>query len=279
MKIAVWRSGHEIADTIASAAHKGLMLSWDGEELPPQIYDTIDLNKWTEEEWQSIDVHIGYGILRGMDNVYMAARRAGKPFICLDRGYWRPGHYDGYYRISLNGTQQTTGLDKLEPDYDRWAELGLVTLPKADRPANRPKLICPPTEHVRSFFSLGDRWEVNEAAYGGLTIIRTKDCGRSLECDLDICRKVYTFNSSVGWEALRQGIPVISDENHSFVGGYQKQVDGLGTMDIKSRLRMFAVMSSLQLNIAEIKSGKIWQLINRLLSTSDSTTGKQLPVT
>lgn len=270
MKIAVWRTDHEIADTVANAICDGL-----------SDHILISTRNLTESDIKYYDIHIGYGILRGMTEVYRAAKAAGKPWICLDRGYWKPGHYNGYYRVSLNGTQQTTGLANLQPDYDRWDALGLEMLPYLERNGNA--LICTPTKPVANFFmnlGAGEDFQLSvceASAFGSKPIIyRPKECDRPLQEDLDKCSKVITFNSSVGWEALRQGIPVISDQVHSFVGAYQKQVDNMSQLTIDSRHRMFAVMAGLQLTLAEIKKGKLWPLLQKLIqSSSDGTTGKQ----
>lgn len=253
MKIAVWKTGHEIADRIAEAVYEGLSKS-DCNASPP-----LDaLNQYHGAYINIADIHIGYGILRGMDKVFHACQRTGKPFFHIDKGYWNPGHYDGYYRISLNGTQQTFGLDRLEPDYERWDALGIDILPSIK--CHGRQLLCPPTSHVAAFFPK--------------TIIpiklpnieRHKGCERTLQSDLEICGEVATFNSSVGWEALRQGIPVISDPTHSIVGAYQKLLDKPLHADSNERRKLFALMAGLQLRLDEIKSGQLWPLLHKLLS-------------
>lgn len=270
MSVAVWLTGHAIADTICSAVRYGLGHG-------TKIYYTRDLNKSIIE---SHDIHIGYGILRGMDKVFMAARLAKKSWFEIDKGYFKPGHYEGYYRISLNGTQQTTGLDKLEPDYERWDRLGIeIRKESVFLQEMGPKLICPPTDVVCKFFNTNPWSAIEYPEPEENTLVRHKDCGRSLQFDLDLCSSVYTFNSSVGWEALRQGMPVTSDPIHSIVGAYQKLVDKQLHLDANHRRKLFALMSSLQLTLDEIKDGKLWPLMEKLLAcSSDTTAEKQLQV-
>lgn len=259
MKIAVWKTGHEIADTIAEAVYEGLLKS--SHEI--LLNNTQDWEKaGFSEIWTcNPDLNIGYGILRNMDQVFIESRAKSVPFIHLDRGYWKPGHYDGHYRISLNGTQQTTGLDKLEPDYERWDALGINIESRTTHNPDGRILICPPTDAVCQFFGIKDQ----PIQPHPKLIIRRKDSEESLHKDLDKCSSVMTFNSSVGWEALRQGIPVISDQDYSILGAYQKQVDPMTDMSVESRRRFFAVQAGLQLTLEEIRSGKIWPLLNRLL--------------
>lgn len=272
MKIAVWKTGHDIADTVAEAVYEGLK-----EHAECRRFDTrTDLGKPFEE-----DVHIAYGILRGTSDVFKLARSMDKPWIHIDRGYWKPGHYDGYYRVSLNGTQQTFGLDKLEPDYERWDALGIEILDvrKFDEDVYRPVLYCPPTHDVSMFFK---HWMmIDPNSCGHKLIVRRKGMNIPLQSDFDECSMVYTFNSSVGWEALRQGIPVVSDPDHSIVGAYQKLVDKPLHEDLDSRRRLFGIQASLQQTLDEIRSGMLWPLLQKLLSISTlaGTQEKRLPRT
>lgn len=257
MKIAVWRTGHEIADTVAEAVYEGLKRS--GIDADIRSADAIN-------DIQAYDCHVAYGILRGTSEVFKQAQANGKFWVNLDKGYFKPSHYDGYYRISLCGTQQTTGLDKLEPDYERWYRLGLDCMSRNMQGDN--VLVCPPTDYVHDFFNLGERWTNNtEESYNGRAIVRNKGASIDLQEDLNKSRKVYTFNSSVGWEALRQGIPVISDPTHSIVGAYTKMLDRSIHEDYEERRRLFGIMAGLQLTLDEMKQGMLWPLLNRLLST------------
>lgn len=281
MKIAVWRTGHPIADTVAEA-----ILVWL-RTTPHGIYDNhtsclIKENGQLSQSIENADIHIGYGILRGMDKVFHECQKRNKPFILLDRGYWKPGHYDGYYRISLNGTQQTFGFDKLKPDYVRWGALGLDICDGFDYrgPFQRSDtqrmtvLVCPQTEHVRNFFRKAFVYKRTDVDLWGLERIRKKD-GQNIPLDFELSRtlKVITFNSSVGWEALRQGIPVISDPEHSIVGAFLHH-HGKKTFDLATeegqhlRRELFATQAALQLRLDEIRAGLLWPLIERLLGAS-----------
>lgn len=258
MKAAVWKTGHEIADRVADSMEIGLnathFMTYD-----PSLLDIID----------HFDIHIGYGILRCMDRILESCLAAGKPFFHIDNGYFKPGHFDGYYRVSLNGTQQTFGLDKLKPDYDRWNALGVEILPKKE--GGYSWVHCPPTKPVEQFFKLS----LNELPKDSRLKIRDKNTLRPLQSDLDNCRMVTTFNSSVGWEALRQGIPVVSDPNHSIVGAYQKMLDRPIHSDSNARQDLFGIMASLQQTLSEMREGKLWPLLNRLISISDMTPEKK----
>lgn len=259
MRIAVWQTDHSISRTVHDAVIVGLPNAESCDVCEGMNISSIG------------DINIGYGILRGMDNVFRACQKAGKPFIHIDKGYWKPGHFDGYYRISLNGTQQTFGLDQLKPDYERWEKLGVEVLP--ERNNGWRDLVCPPTPHVADFFG---SYNLNVYNWCGNSnkaqIIRTKNSIKPLQDDLDECGSVTTFNSSVGWEALRQGIPVVSDATHSILGAYDKLMDFGWQKDYDARRWFFAVQAGLQLTLDEMRQGKFWPLIQNLMSSTSALT-------
>lgn len=285
MKICVWRTGHEIAAMVAVALDAAMKRS-QKDDKDIQTIGWADTQHFSQGYFDLYDLHIGYGILRGMDEVFRACQKANKPFIHIDKGYWKPGHYNGYYRVSLNGTQQITGLDKLKPDYERWDALGI----EIDEPVNNQNefsLICPPTVYVANFFGITDE---EDWKYGIVQdfvdadekfFVRYK--GDEHPIDYKNLKRLITFNSSVGWEALRQGIPVISDPTHSIIGAYVTQFSKDGDNSFASRIHkdvnmrrdLFALMAGLQLTLEEMRSGLLWPLIQTLLSsTSDTTAAK-----
>lgn len=255
MKICIWRTGHEIADTVAFAAHAGLKNAI-----------IIPADELADKHIQHFDLHIGYGILRGMEEVFRECERQAKPWFEIDKGYWRPGHYDGYYRVSLRGTQQTSGWPEL--DWERWENLILDTRPLRHRMEGPPlfyPLVCPPTDYVEHFFGM-KKWEwLQKTGWDEKTDwvqIRHKSAGWDLEDDMQRASRVITFNSSVGWEALRRGISVESDPKHSIVGAWQAQH---GT---DKRRDLFATMAGLQLTLDEMRQGQLWPLMQKLLDAS-----------
>lgn len=263
MRIAVWKTGHEIADTVADAIAKGLtnatIYHTDKIKNAQQIHDRR--NNKCGCVICSADVHIGYGILRGTAEVFRLCDIFKKLWFNIDRGYFKPFHFDGYYRISLCGTQQTLFLDKLETDCKRFDTLG-ISINDYEPTVNGHILACPPTEHVVEFFGR----EIFEHVIHGPSRIRNKGCNRSLEEDFNNCRSVLTFNSSVGWEALRRGIQVNSDPIHSIVGSWQKMIDKPIHLDFNERHKLFGVMGDLQMTLEEIRNGHLCPLIEKMVN-------------
>ncbi len=253
MKIAVWKTGHHIADTVAEAfRHKCSIVS--DAILNDYLARGVILDKH--------EVNLVYGILRGADRVIKEARHS----FNIDNGYFNPGHFDGYYRISYRGTQA------------KWHE----NIPKQDiefeledwKPATKYILICPPTEPVKQFFGIDWIPQVKDASTGYVYQWRDKNTASLVPIDWDKVGGVITFNSSVGWEALRRGIPCISDTTHSIVGSYYKhELDKLNldyTFDnvLKvDRRPLFEAMRAHQFTLAEIREGRAWQLLKHYLQT------------
>lgn len=249
MRIAIWRTEHEISVAVAKACHEG----FGG--------NSQHAGAWDDGLIKLYDAHIGYGILRGMGDVMKACEAANKLFFHLDRGYLNPGHYDGYYRISYHGTQARwhEGIPR------KLVDIKLEPIRKDD--PSKPILVCPPTEYVSDFFGL-DWWV--EAGSDDKHVWRQK--GDPSPIDWDRYRAVITFNSSVGWKALQMGIPVLSDVNHSLIGSFYK-TDNLNLLlenfhaHEDNRLQVFEAMAAHQFTLSEIKQGKAWPLIKHYLST------------
>jgi hypothetical protein len=232
--------------------------------------------------------------VRGAANVYRESERLGNGrWFNIDRGYSQASHFDGKYRISFQGTQAKwhEGIPrkpvdiKLEP----WRTGGKYTL------------IIPPTEHVGEFFlgwNLGHAWEggshytkleswiaEQKAKCAGPTIVRYKNDPMPISEHLHHASAVITFNSSVGWQALQCGIPVLSDPNHSIVGSWaaskgktdlQTLIENSHTMQ-DNRLELFEAMQAHQFTLAEIRQGRAWDLIKHYTATSDGIAEKPLP--
>ena len=258
MKIAVWRTGHEIADTVASALQRGLPNADIRNASSPTDIQKLDV----------YDAHVAYGILRGCDVVFKNAARCGKPYFNLDRGYFNPNHFDGYYRISHKSTQA-----KWHENGPSKAWQGTIE-PLRPYDASKPVLVCPLTEHVRQFFGF-DGWGLNLPQD---SVIRHK--GDTSPLRLEDYRAVITFNSSVGWQALQKGIPVLSDPEHSVVGSFYgaRSLEELLTdkfyNPVYDRKQLFDFMNAHQFTLAEIARGEAWPLIQHYLSSSDMMAGK-----
>ncbi len=217
----LYKTGHEIADTVSDLIG----------ELPDGNYKAA------------------YGILR--HNLF----NKGQDWFELDRGFWSASHYEGFYRISFKGTQP-----RYAPDFPHQGPHGLELGPWIDHDGYT--LICPPTQAVCDFFGIGfSAWLFYAVADCGGKRYSIRYKGMPEPINWDGVSKVVTFNSTVGIEALRRGIPVISDPDHSTIGSYTKHIQAIDGYD---RDELFSFCASHQFKLSD--KGKIECLIKYYLS-------------
>jgi hypothetical protein len=257
--IGIWKTGHNIADTVADAVHAALPNS--------VIYNASEL---TDSKVLSCDIHIAYGILRGTQQVFSMCDFYGKPWFNIDRGYLNRGeHFTGNYRVSLKNTQQVLSLDKVKVDIYRLNDLHI----QIETPKERDgiSLICPPTDYMCAWKKIDQRMWIASAfdrcKYN--PIVRFK--GNPKPIDYNFIGEVITYNSAVGWEALLQGIPVNSDDGF-IVGAYLKELGRFPTY--ADSITLFGKMAWLQMSLNEMKE-RLWPLMRKLLVSSDMIPGKQ----
>lgn len=252
-RITIWVTEHTISQRVAAALVTGLK-----DCAAAAVASTI-----TPAMIAATDVHIGYGILRGMDNVFMEAEKQKKHWFELDLGYFEPAHFHGNYRVSYHGTQAMF-------DEQVQAEHGADCTPW--KTGGTYALLCPPTEFVCAFFKLNEaEWiehaQAQAAQLGLPPKLRRKGDTEDLDVALSEAACVITFNSSVGWRALQKGIPAISDVTRSTVGSWQgadaqKSLDGLRAC---SREALFRFMRASQLSLLDIQKGLIKDQLRRFV--------------
>lgn len=252
----VYKTGHQIADTVAEA-------------FRPLGYEFRD----TKQGSYQSDCHIAYGILRGTAEQFYRARNRGEKFIFLDKGFLRPNHFDGYYRFGINAFQQ-----RYEPhafDRSRLDQiLGSEPIMKHNLFTSKGSeiLVIPPTEHVAMFYNLGsariwlqtmlaDLAEITERPVR----VRFKSSQTDLEDHLDRAYCVVTHSSSVAWEALRRGIPAIGAKGsivHDWNGLSIQDIDRDDMrIDSEQVIRLLVFMANHQFTLNEIKRGEANHLI------------------
>lgn len=194
------------------------------------------------------DYKIAYGILR-----HKLFDGSHDKWFEIDKGYWGAGHYDGNYRVSFRGTQL-----RYDPHAPRKPH-GLTLEPWKQQ--SGPALIAPPTSHVCDFFGIDySSWLMNAISVAdGPYTIRHKGDSRPLS--FDGIRQVITFNSTVGFEALRYGIPVIGDPEHSTIGSYTSEIK---TIDKYCREELFSFCAGHQFKLGN-KAG-ICRVIEHYMS-------------
>jgi hypothetical protein len=249
-RITVWVSDRAISRRVGIALAAGLK-----HDAVPAFAASA-----TKEQIAATPVHIGYGILDGMDQVTRLAEEAGKHWFIADLGYFGPGHFDGNYRIAYRGTQSL---------FDAKITASDAPVPEPWWTTEGPALLCPPTEHACRFFSVKEEAWIEEATafaknLGLAAKLRRKGDKEELDTALENSACVITFNSAVGWRTLAKGIPAFSDVTHSTVGSWHgKNVNNLESLKKLSRESLFGFMKASQLSLLEIQEGKLYPILKR----------------
>lgn len=263
MKTFIINTKHPINETVSKAILEGLPFAQEF---------VVGRDDWKQLEGQRV---IGYGILRGCD----AAFRLAGEYWNVDKAFFLPGHFHGYYRFSLNDIQPH--FDGAGVDNFRAKRIVPDILPWRFRP-DKPFLLCPPTEAVCDFKktnSIAWRNQVYDHLFKNHDYRwRFKGSEIELADDLADCRGVITYNSSVGIEALRLGVPVISWPDSS-IGHWSKiTIDNWSKLEkhyqTKNRQEFFNWLASRQFTLSEIRAGALCNLIN-LPSSSAGTAASQ----
>lgn len=153
-----------------------------------------------------------YGILRGTGDIIRKCERVGRSYHYLDHGYIGAGHYDGYYRVALNGRQSVIPVER-EWSSDRFKSLGVELKPW--RKDGKHILIVPLTGAVADFYQIDAKnWLADTAQKISKhtdrnVLVKAKGEGNIQEALRD-CWCVVTHSSNCAVDALLEGVPVVT---------------------------------------------------------------------
>lgn len=208
-----------------------------------------------------------YGCSKYTVNVMKTAAGRGTDYYYLDNGYFHPGHYDGYYRVTRNAEQMTSVPADMTPEqWGRWDRLGQTL-----KPWRRSGAHILVIGQSRTYFELrGIRpgtwlWET-VAELGRVTdrplIVRPKPTARTqrrpLEADLAGAWAVVTYSSNVAVEAVVAGIPavVLGTAAAAPVSTALEQIE---TPEHPDRERWVRWLAANQWTLEEIRNGTCWR--------------------
>lgn len=243
----LWRTEHEINSTIMDALHKG----------------SIQISS-TDEGFHYKHVHsysgkptpsVSYGILRGTDKIFKDCLKNKVEWWEIDRGYINPGHFDGYYRMTMNALRAP--YKSLELPNDRLSRLN-VKLENWQKGTH--VLYAPPTPAIREFYGISSNFDnliirrIEQATDRPIKI-RNKNLHRSLEEDLKDCHCVVTFNSNLAVDALIRGVPALTFTSELPNQRTIEHIEGDLRFDREKWLRY---LSYCQFTLDEFRSGEAW---------------------
>lgn len=154
-------------------------------------------------------VGLFWGLLRGSPELIWESLKRNQPWIYLDHGYFRRGHFHGHYRMTWCDFQQRELIER--PD-DRWKKLNIELQPWRK---GRDIIVCPPSSHVCKIFGCHE-WEANTTASlrrftaRPIRIRRKTDPSPFAEA-IRNAHAVVTSSSIAAVEAALLGVPVFVD--------------------------------------------------------------------
>ena len=201
-----------------------------------------------------------YGILRGCDGIVRECEWVGRDYYHIDHGYFRRGHYDGYYRVSRNGLQCKPNGEG--SDGERWKSLDLEIEPW--RKAGRDIVVAPMSKAVGTFLGI-NTWRWTEAVVKEIAlhtdrpvVIKPKGEG-DLDKALADAWCLVTHASNAAVDALRMGIPVV------VLGASAVAQCGWTLQNIEEphwwpdREKLFSVLADNQWTLEEMRDGTCWR--------------------
>lgn len=198
-----WYTSHFISEKVMLSTARG----WRAPAKHTSLFRKGEFN----------DEALLYGILRGCSNIIHYNFKNGHDYLHLDRGYIKPDHFSGYYRISLNDTQ--AHYKDINLPQDRAKKLNVQVRDWQDN-ENGLVLIIPPTEAMEIFYGIDAKKWIDttiKKLNGRPHKVRTKEDHASIQDDFKISKCVITFNSNAALEAVLFGIPAIATSQHSVV--------------------------------------------------------------
>ncbi len=213
---------------------------------------------------------IVWGILRGCGDLMRHKAKRRKHFYHLDHGYFRPGHYDGFYRLTPDALAQPW-IDERWPD--RWSSLGIEIEPW--RIGGRKVVVCPPTDAMAAFYGaeswLNDTLAVLARSTDREIVVRRKGDPTPLSDVLADAHAVVAFNSNAAVEAVIAGVPVFVAPINAAAPVGRTDFARIETPIYPDREPWCWSLAYGQWTLDELKDGVPWKHLPRFESLSAST--------
>lgn len=211
------------------------------------------------------DPLISYGVLRGTSELFWRNEQAQVDWWHLDLGYWARGHFDGYYRLSYNGTHDPYPLICSAP------RIPLPELPPL-AVGDGPIVVCPPTllysvnnplYHMNS-----NLWEdavcrtISTLTDRPVMLRRKEESQDQPFPKTPYC--VVVYNSNVAVDALIRGTPAISLAPGilSNSGPKLHDINNPTVLQRDYRTELLTRLSWAQFTLDEFREGLPWRLYN-----------------
>jgi hypothetical protein len=206
-------------------------------------------------------VPLVWGLLRGSPEIIGQAIQANRPWVYLDHGYWKRGHFHGHYRMTWCAFQQNR--IKPAPD-DRWKKLGVELKPWH---AGDYIVVCKPSDHVAKMFGAED-WlettcELLKKHTDRLIVRRRKDDPIPLPKMLLRAHALVAFNSIAAVEAVTLGTPVFVPKGSAASPMGETDLTKIEDPLYPEREGWAHSLAYGQFTIEEMRDGTAWRLLRK----------------
>lgn len=271
----VYVTQHLLSQTIAGAFAEGC--GGKTVTLPKaqneQHYDFLN-STWElmQRGYKPTGPMAAYGILRGCGELIALARLMKHDYWHIDNGYVKQSdhdaqtgpRFDGYYRITKNGFQNT-GIEDRPPD--RWNETR-VNITNLWNKNGKDILVIPPSKFVAQYQRIDPRiWLTQiDAEIKKRTDrpIRIKAFKGGLKEILPTTHCIVTHESMAALHAVIGGVPAIALGEHC-LGNLSWRWEDLEYPHYFDRGQVNRLCNWLayqQFTLDEIRSGKAWGMLN-----------------
>lgn len=202
-----------------------------------------------------------WGLLRGSAGIIKLCHASGTPWIYIDHGYFRRGHFEGHYRCTLGGFQLNRVLPGC-PD-DRWHSHN-IRLQKWRSGQGEDIIVCPPTGVVAETFGKQNWLATTLRAIQDRTkrriVVRHKhdSAQTTLSEAVKTAHALVTYNSIAAVEAAVLGVPVIVHEKSAAAPVGAVSLDLIENPPMPDRAAWAASLSYAQFTLDEMRSGLAW---------------------
>jgi len=212
-----------------------------------------------------------YGLRSFLDDAIMG----GRNWVYVDNGYFKPGHFSGYYRVT-RGAYAVSGEPREITRYHlrRWQDLKLEIKPWTQ---GNFVLVCPPGASYGRWRGLDlGTWlqntiETLRANTDRDIIVRTKPSPHErrsspIQEALQGAHALVTYASNTATEALLEGVPVFCDGPKTECSAYHMCEQDFAKIETPhyplNRLAWACELAANQWSMAEIMNGSCWKEFN-----------------
>lgn len=91
--------------------------------------DEVSIRSETDHREADCDAALFWGFITPCQTIMADYRKAGKPVVYLDMGYWQRAGQDGHFKVAVNARHPTKYFQKVAHDDQRAKALGIAARP------------------------------------------------------------------------------------------------------------------------------------------------------